>query len=332
MNIRKETVGRTRGHRSQCPTRVDSYTLDTGAGLTVVIWTYGASTVEVLTPDREGRVDNTVLRLPGLDAYEDRRRNPYVGATLGRYCRIVGDGRILLDGVEHQLDRNDGKHHAHGGAIGFDRHVWEADAERVGDELALYLSLVTPDGDQGYPGTLSAEVVYRVDRDRRLTFEYRATSTAPTACALTNHAYWNLAGTGTVDRQHLAVNAHRAVVFDGELVPLHGPPESVVGTPLDYRTPRPLGDARVDNCFVLDDPSWAAELYDPVGGRAMRVTTDQRGLGVYSADSFTDHPRGGLCLEAGAVPDPPGQEVSASARLDPGQVYRHRTTHQFLTR
>ncbi|QFZ72338.1 galactose mutarotase [Streptomyces fagopyri] len=332
MNIRKETVGSTRGHAGQSPTPVDSYTLDTGEGLTVVVWTYGASTIEVLTPDRSGRVDNTVVRLPDLSSYQDRRRNPYVGATLGRYCRVVGDGTIRLDGVEHELDRNEGKHHVHGGGIGFDRYVWEADAERRDDELLLHLSLVTPDGDQGYPGTLSAEVIYRVDRHRRLTFEYQATSTAPTVVGLTNHAFWNLAGSGTVDQQRLAVNADRAMVFDGDLVPLPGPPAPIAGTALDYREPRPIGDALIDNCFVLDDPAWAAELYDPAGGRAMRVTTDQPGLGVYSADKFTDRPRAGLCLEAGALPDPPGRNASPFSRLDPGEVYRHRTTHEFLIR
>ncbi|MGW2051686.1 aldose epimerase family protein [Streptomyces sp. NPDC001858] len=332
MNIRKETVGSTRGHSGQCPTAVDAYTLDTGAGLTVVIWTYGASTVEVLTPDRSGRMDNTVVRLPNLSSYQDRRRNPYVGATLGRYCRVVGDGRIRLDGVEHQLDRNEGEHHVHGGSIGLDRYVWEADAECRDDELVLCLSLVTLDGDQGYPGTLSAEVLYRVDRHRRLTFEYRATSTAPTAVGLTNHAFWNVAGSGTVDHQRLAVNASRAVVFDSDLVPLPGPPAPLAGTALDYREPRPISGARIDNCFVLDDPTWAAELYDPAGGRAMRVITDQPGLGVYSADKFTARPRSGLCLEAGAVPDPPGQELSPFSRLDPGEVYRHRTTHEFSIR
>ncbi|MFJ5269872.1 aldose epimerase family protein [Streptomyces sp. NPDC088358] len=332
MNIRKEAVGSTRGHSGQGPTTVDSYTLDTGNGLSVVIWTYGASTVEVLTPDRSGRVDNTVVRLPDLDSYQDRRRNPYVGATLGRYCRMVGDGRIRLDGVEHQLDRNEGTHHVHGGSIGFDRYVWEADAEHRDDELVLRLGLVTPDGDQGYPGTLSAEVVYRVDRDRRLTFEYRATSTAPTMVGLTNHAFWNLAGSGTVDHHRLAVNADRAMVFDSELLPLPQPPAPVAGTALDYREPRPIAGALIDNCFVLDDPAWAAELYDPAGGRAMRVFTDQPGLGVYSADKFTDRPRSGLCLEAGALPDPPGRDTSPFSRLDPGEVYHHRTTHEFLIR
>ncbi|CAN98383.1 Aldose 1-epimerase [Sorangium cellulosum So ce56] len=327
MNIRRTTIGTTAGHAGQGPTRVDAYSLDTEKGLAVTVWTYGATLVELLVPDRDGRVDNVVVRLPDLESYEDRSKNPYIGSTLGRFARAVAGGRFELDGVEHQLDRNYGRHHFHGGSIGFDRFVWSADAERRQGELALRLRLERPDGDQGYPGALSAEVTYRVDGDGRLTLDYRATTTASTIVAFTNHAFWNLAGSGTIDDHRLALNAARVLACDEELIP-RGPPAGVAGTRLDYRAPRQIGDARIDDCFVLDDPTWAAELFEPSTGRRMRVVTDQPGLAVYSGDGLAG-PRAGLCLQTGAFPDAPNRADFPSARLDPGMTHRHSTTHAF---
>ncbi|GAA3368403.1 galactose mutarotase [Streptomyces antimycoticus] len=327
--IRRERVGTTVGHRGQGPADVDAYTLDTGAGLAVVVWTYGAQLVEVLVPDREGRTGNVVVRLPDLGGYENRATNPYVGSTVGRYCRCVAGGRFRLDGVEHHLDRNDGDHHIHGGDLGFDRYVWAAEAERSGDVLSLRLRLDSPDGDQGYPGALSAEVLYQVSPEGTLTFAYTATTTASTIVGFTNHAYWNLAGTGRIDGHLLALNSTRAVVFDDQLIPLPGPPADITGGPLDHREPQPVGELRLDNCFVLDDPDWAARLHDPASGRTMRVVTDQPAVGVYSADGFAGRRRSGICLETGPMPDAPNRDDYPPVRLDPGETYRHRTVHHF---
>ncbi|GEB49091.1 aldose epimerase family protein [Streptomyces cacaoi] len=332
-SIRRERIGTSAGHAGQGPTPVDSYTLDTGAGLAVEVWTYGAQLVRCLVPDREGRTGNVVVRLPDLAAYEDRAANPYVGSTVGRYCRCVAGGRFRLDGVEHRLDRNDGAHHIHGGPAGFDRYVWEAEAEQRADGvLALRLRLESPDGDQGYPGTLSAEVCYEVSPEGTLAFDHRATTTAATLVGLTNHAYWNLAGSGRVDGHRLALNSGRAVVFDDELIPLPGPPADITGGPLDHRRLTPLDDRRLDNCFVLDGPEWAARLHDPASGRTMRVVTDQPAVGVYTADGFAGRRRCGICLEAGPLPDAPNRDDYPPVRLDPGETYRHRTVHHFSAR
>ncbi|MDO0928876.1 aldose epimerase family protein [Streptomyces sp. TG1A-8] len=327
--IRRESVGTTAGHAGQEPTPVDAYTLDTGDGLAVTVWTYGAGLVEVLVPDRRGHTANVVVRLPDLASYEDRARNPYVGSTVGRYCRCVSHARLRLDGDEYLLDRNDGRHHVHGGTLGFDRYVWRAHPELHGDRAVLRLRLDSPDGDQGYPGTLSAEVAYEVAPGGRLTLDYRATTTASTVVGLTNHAYWNLAGTGRVDGHTLAVNSTRTTVFDDELLPLPGPPADITGTRLDLTRPRSLDGQALDNCFVLDDPAWAAHLHDPASGRTMRVVTDQPAVGVYTADHFTGRRRSGICLETGALPDAPNRDDYPPVRLDPGQVYRHRTVHHF---
>jgi aldose 1-epimerase len=327
VKIHRETVGVTAGHPGQGPRQVDAYELDTGDGLAIVVWTYGATLVEVRVPDRSGRVDNVVLRHAELRDYEDRRGNPYLGATVGRFCRNVGHARFTLDDKSYELDRNDRRHHIHGGTYGFDRVVWDAEVEQSPDALTLRLRHLSPDGDQGYPGALSAETSYRIESGGLLTFEHRATTTASTVVGFTNHAYWNLSGGGVIDGHRLRLNAASMLPFDDEFLPVSGP-APVGATAYDFTTARPLGQTRIDNFFVLEEPAWAAELSDPAGGRAMRVVTDEPGVGVYSADRFR-RARAGICLETGAWPDAPNRPDFPSARLDPGAVYSSRTTHRF---
>jgi len=329
MDIRKELVGTTAGHALQDPTAVDAYVLGHSGDLQVAVWTYGATLVEVRTPDRSGRVDNVVIRLPDLRSYEDRSNSHYVGATIGRYARCIADAKFELDGTEFRLDRNAGRHHIHGGTFGFDRFVWKAKAEKESGYPTLRLSLERPDGDQGYPGAVGASVTYQV-RESRLSLEFRATTTASTVVALCNHAFWNLAGTGTIDNHRLAINARRALMVDEELIPV-GSPVEIHGTPFEYSSPRAIGSHRLDHCYVLDDPSWAAEVSDPRSGRVMRLRTDQPGLQVYSGDGFAPR-RAGLCLQTGPWPNSPTHPDYPSSRLDPAETYRHVTTHEFSTR
>jgi aldose 1-epimerase len=328
MEIRREVIGTTAGHAAQPATEVSAYTLDTQAGLAVTVWTYGATLVEVHIPDRAGQLANVTRRLPDLGSYEDRRRNPYLGAMLGRFCRCVSGGQFRLGGAEYVLDRNDGPHHIHGGSLGFDRFVWAAETGRDGDALAVRLRLTRPDGDQGYPGAVTAEVTYTASPDMRLILEYWAVTTASTIIGLTSHAFWNLAGGGSIADHLLAVNASRCLLLDAEFIPLPGAPLDVGGGRLDYRISRRIGDDRLDDFFVLDDPAWAAELHEPATGRVMRIRTDQRGLGIYSGDGL-DPPRTGLCLQASAWPDAPNRADYPSCRLDPGEIYRQRTVHEF---
>lgn len=328
VDVRKVRVGVTAGHAGQGPKPVDAYRLDAGDGLAIEVWTYGATLVEVLVPDRTGRVGNVVLRHDELGDYErPRRANPYFGATVGRFCRNIGHAAFTIDGVTHRLDRNDRRHHVHGGGLGFDRVVWDAEVLTGPGAAELRLRHVSPDGDQGYPGRLTAETTYRVERGGRLSFEHRATTTASTVVGLTNHAYWNLAGDGVVDAHRMRLNARRMLTFDAEYLPVAGP-TPVAGTGFDFTAARPLADAAIDNFFILAGPEWAAELADPVSGRGMRVVTDQSGLGLYTLDRFARR-RGGVCLEAGPWPDAPNRPDFPSARVDPGTGYLSRTTHQF---
>jgi aldose 1-epimerase len=328
VQVTRTVVGASSGHRGQAPRDVHGYTLDTGNSFKVTVWTYGAALIEVLTPDRAGRMANVAVRLPTLASYQDRARNHYVGSVLGPYCRCVRDGRFSLDGVVHQLARNEGRHHLHGGPAGLDRFVWDAEAGRDGESLAVRLRLSRPAGDQGYPGALSAEVTYRATAGGRLSLEYRATTTATTIIGLTSHAFWNLSGGGTVNGHQLALNASESVMLDDDLIPLPGRPAFIGGTSLDYRTARPLGDFPLDNFYVLGDPSWAAELHDPCSGRRMRLVTDQPGLGTYTGERLSPS-RAGICLQASAWPDAPNRPDFPSCRLDPGQVYRQLTSYAF---
>jgi aldose 1-epimerase len=296
----------------------------------VTVWTWGATINRVLVPDRDGRRDNVVVGLPFLADYEDPAHDRYLGATLGRYARCVSGAAFRLDGVEHRLDRNGGDHHFHGGADGFHRRVWDGDCEREDGTPILRLGLISPDGDQGYPGRLHVEASYRLDADDTLTFEYRATTDASTVVGLTNHAYWNLAGRGPIGDHALAVNAERVVPADAEHIPT-GSPVPVADTPLDLRAGRRLGTERLDRCYALDGHGWAARLTDPSSGRVMTVVTDQPGLAIHAADGLTagGEPSAGIALQTGAWPDAPNRAEYPSVRLDPGAIYHHRTTHGF---
>jgi aldose 1-epimerase len=327
MRIHRELFGVTAGHPAQAPSDVWGYTLDVGPDLCVTVWTYGATLVEVRVPDRRGHRDNVVLRLADLAGYQDPGHTAYLGAVLGRFCRSVSQGRFRLDGHAYQLSRNAGRHHIHGGAPGFDRFNWDAEAGRDGDALVVRLRLARPAGDQGYPGALTAEVGYRAEPAGRLVIDYRATTTASTIVSLTNHAFWRLGGEPAVDRHVLAVNATRMVALDGEFLPHPGPPVPVRGGRFDFRQPRPIGDTALDTFFALDDPAWAARVSHPDSGRSLRISTDQPGVGIYSGDHLPA-PRAGLCLQPSAWPDAPNRPDFPACRLDPGQTYRHRSSYE----
>jgi aldose 1-epimerase len=333
MLIRTDPAGTTTGHAAQPPTEVLAYTLDAGNGFSAVVWTYGATLVEMCVPRCGGCPDNVSVRLPSLRDYECRERNPYVGCVLGRYCRMVSGASFGLDGVEHTLDRDPDGNHLHGGRVGFDRYAWESDAERDGDALEVRLRLDSPDGDQGYPGDLTATVSYRLLSEGALILEFTAVTTVSTIVGLTNHAYWNLAGASepTIDSQQLAINARSVLAVDGDRGVLPGPPVAAADAGLDFSRPRPIGPAGIDNFFVLEDSDWAAELYDERSGRLMRMVTDQPGLGVYTGERLSP-PRAGLSLQASAWPDAPNRPDFPSCRLDPGSTYRQRTTHRFSLR
>lgn len=327
MRLDSTRVGVAVGHSSQGATPVDAYHLS-GGNLAVTVWTYGATLVEVRVPDGRGHRTNVVVRLPDLAGYEQLDGRAYLGATMGRYARCISGSQLTIDGTPVRLTPTHGAHHLHGGRFGFDAFVWDVvDTECSAERVAVRMRLRRPDGDEGYPGELVAETTYAVERGDRLVFEHVATTTRTTPCDITNHAMWNLAGDHAIDGHHLAINAERVLLVDADLIPCDAP-VPVGDAALDFRASTSLVGCSLDNCFALDDRTWAARLLEPRSGRRMTIITDQPGLQVYTGDQFRQ-PRAGICLQAGSWPNAPLRADFPSAWLAPNQIYRSRTIHQF---
>ncbi|CAN5630358.1 galactose mutarotase [soil metagenome] len=327
--------------------------------LRIEVLTYGAHLIGVWFPDRHGAVDNLVASLrdddggPDLDGYEDPQANPHLGSIVGRYANRIAGASFELDGAVVELLANEGVNQLHGGPVGFDRYVWSASGATDDHGAQVVLRHDSPDGDQGYSGTVHLEVTYRVDIDGTLTIAMAGTTDAPTVLNPTNHAYWNLGGTGAPDcsvaGHQLRVDADRHVEVDYQLIPT-GQLLAVDATVFDLRNESPVerllydpslwGTGGIDHCLVfgaaasggvvgLDGVSGVggvAELSEPVSGRRMRLETDQPGLQVYTSN----HGAGALprhstiCLESQSLPDAPNQPGFPSAVLRPGETYRHR--------
>ncbi|MFW6124594.1 MAG: aldose epimerase family protein, partial [Pirellulales bacterium] len=330
-------------------TEIEQYTLSGGAGLEVEVITYGATIRRVAVPDRDGNVENVTLHLPSLDEYV--AGHPLFGCVAGRYANRIAGGRFTLDGTEYTLATNDGRNHLHGGKTGFDKKVWQAEPVERDDARGVRLTYVSPDGEEGYPGTLTATVLYELTDDNRLVMDYTAVTDKPTVVNLTNHAYWNLGGatSGDVLGHQLMINAERFLPTDHALIPL-GPSEPVAETPMDFREPHPIGsriervEGGYDHCYVLKKPRGetlplAARVIDPASGRVMEVRTTQPGVQLYTAN-FLDGSHGvdghrygehaGLCLETQHFPDSPNRPEYPSTVLRPGETYHDRTEHRFL--
>lgn len=327
-------------------TPVERFVLSSAAGTTAELTSFGASLVRLLARDREGRLGDVVLGFDALDPY--LAPHPHLGGTIGRYANRIAHGRFRLDGREIVLAANQPPHHLHGGVVGFDRVVWRAE-EVGGPNAGVRFSHQSPDGDEGYPGRLDVAVTYALGRDGVLRIDFEARTDRPSVVNLTHHPYWNLRDGGAsevLDHElFLAASAHTPVDRSG--IPT-GAIEPVAGTPLDFRSPRAIGEriaalaalrGGYDHNLVLDRPvgsaapTLAARLRDPASGRVLEVHTTQPGLQLY-AGNFLDGSlvgRGGhryrrhhgLCLEPQHFPDSPNQPGFPSTRLAPGEVYRH---------
>jgi aldose 1-epimerase len=335
-------------------TNVQIYSLTNVHGIEARIMTYGATLVSLKTPDRAGNLKNIILGFDSLDPYA--AGVPYFGATVGRYANRIAGGRFVLDGRSYQLPQNDGPNSLHGGNRGFDKRVWKAQPIETPTGPSLRLTYVSPAGEEGYPGELTAHVTYRLDDKDTLTVDYEATSTAPTPVNLANHAYYNLTGDPerTILEQTLLINADRFTPVNATLIPT-GEMRAVAGTPFDFRTPHSIGSRINDKDEQLRlgggyDHNWvlnssgtgslklAAVLADPKSGRSVEIRTTQPGLQFYSGNFLDGKPAGkgtafkyrtGLCLETQHFPDSPNQPSFPSTILRPGQIYSERTVLRF---
>jgi aldose 1-epimerase len=333
---------------------VERWTLTSGHGVRVRILTYGGILQSIELPDRRGRVANVALGFDNLADYV--ARSPYFGSITGRYANRIARGSFTLDGVRHQLPINNDPNSLHGGTVGFDKHIWAATPFRHRGSVGLVMRFTSPDGDQGYPGTLATTVTYTLTGGGALRMDYRATTDEPTIVNLTNHAYWNLQGegTGSIEDHELTIKAGRYTPVDPTLIPT-GELARVSGTPMDFRRTTAVGERirsgfeqlvigrGYDHNWVLDRRGagleLAARVTDPTSGRVLSVLTTEPGLQFYSGN-FLDgtlvgtsgrmYRQGdGLALETQHYPDSPNHANFPSTVLRPGQVYRTTTVYQF---
>ena len=350
-SLERHPFGRTPAGES-----VELFTLANGTGIVVELLSYGGIVRRVFVPGRDGAAANVVLGLASLDDYVHRNR-PHFGALVGRLANRLAGGSFTLDGVRHQVDRNDGPNSLHGGSQGFDKQVWQAEELLTsGEWCTVVLGRTSESGEMGYPGRLTVLAGYTLTTAGTLRIEYTAETDAPTVVNLTNHTYWNLAGegTGTVDAQVLALAADAYTPIDATLIPT-GAIEPVAGTPLDFTQPSAIG-ARLEDDFaqlrlaagydfnyVLNRPDatslvHAATLHDPASERELSVWTTEPGIQLYTGNQLdgtltgTDGRRhvrhAGVALETQHFPDSPNRPEWPTTVLRPGEVFRSATEYR----
>ncbi|MFF3940110.1 aldose epimerase family protein [Streptomyces phaeofaciens] len=312
-------------------TAVHRWTLER-AGTRVRVLSYGGIVQSVEVPDRDGRTADVVVGFADLDGYLTHPE-PFLGALIGRYANRIAHARFPLDDVTYALEPNNAPNSLHGGPRGFDKRVWEVTPVEHG----LRLSRVSPHGEEGFPGRLEITATYTLDASGGLHLGYEAVTDAPTVVNLTNHSYFNLAGSGNAWGHELRLAASRYTPVDADLIPT-GELAEVADTRFDFRARRKLGSG-YDHNFVLDKGVTAAaqevaELYDPASGRVLTVSTTEPGLQVYSADHLGEPfvPGEGVALETQHFPDSPNRPEFPSTELRPGAVYRSETVYGFSVR
>ena len=333
------------------------YTMTNANGMEVCVTNFGGRIVSIMVPDKDGKMQDVVLGFDKVSDYFPENNQTDFGAAIGRYANRINQGKFTLDGVEYQLPQNNFGHCLHGGPTGWQYQVYEcveADAKHV------KLLRVSPDGDNNFPGEVTAYVTYTLTDDNKLDIAYEATTTAPTVINMTNHSYFNLSGdpaNHSVVEHLLSLNSTSYTPVDntymttGEIAPIEG-------TPFDFMHLKPIGqDIDADNEQIRNgngyDHNWvlntggvisdmAAVLYCPETGITLFVYTDEPGIQVYSGN-FLDgtitgkkgivyKKRSGICLETQKYPDTPNKPEWPSAVLRPGETYHSHTIYAFSTR
>jgi aldose 1-epimerase len=309
----------------------------------VTIINYGATVTSVHVADRDDRFENVTL---GFSSYEGYLTNaPYFGSICGRYANRIAGGKFSLDGIEYKLATNNGVNHLHGGNRGFNHVLWTGKPVETADSVGVELTYISKDGEEGYPGTLNATVVYTLNNANELSIDYTAVCDKATPVNLTNHCYWNLAGAGDVLDQVLMLNCDRYLPVDSASIPT-GELKDVRGTPMDFTEPAPIGsridqlNSGYDHCYVLREGggklTLAARASDPKSGRVMEVHTTEPGIQLYTGNyldgseqcaGFARH--SGFCVECQHFPDSPNRPEFPNTILRPGEVYRQTTMHRF---
>jgi aldose 1-epimerase len=331
---------------------VEIFTIRNASGVTIRATSFGACIVSLVVPDRAGRLADVVLGFDSLVGYLNDTR--YLGAIVGRYAGRIAHARFTLDGTTYRLAATDGPHHAHGGRRGFDKVVWRATPSA--DGAGVEFRHTSPDGEEGYPGTLHARVTYGLTERNELAVDYEVTTDKASPVNLTQHSYFNLAGAGTgdINGHVLQLHANLMAPLDPTMIPT-GELVSVAGTPFDFRVPTAIG-ARIegdneqlrraggyDHTFLVNRGGpglvHAARVIEPGSGRTLDVHTTEPGIQLYTGNFLSRgltgkggraYPRrAGFCLETQHFPDSPNQPAFPSAIVRPGTPYRSRTVFAF---
>ncbi len=336
---------------------VHMYTLENAQGMKANLLSRGATLCGLWIPDRAGNLEDVLLGFDTVAGYESDS-NQYFGTTTGRVCNRIAGGKFTLAGKTYQLAINNEPNHLHGGTTrSLDKVIWDGEPFEVDGGRGVKFRYTSPDGEEGYPGTLQIEVTYTLFDDNRLQIDYAATTDQATPVNLTNHAYFNLAGAGspTVLDHVLMINADRYTPTDDTLIPT-GELANVADTPLDFRKPHRIG-ARIealintaalgyDHNFVINqqqpsEMTLVAELHEPQSGRRMTIHSTEPGVQFYSGNFlFGQTGKGGksyakrsaLCLETQHFPDSVNQPKFPTVILQPGEVFASTTVYAFGTK
>jgi len=326
---------------------VIEYTLTNASGMKASILNYGGTLTKLLVPDKNGNMGDVVLGFDSFDGYM-QKNDPFFGSLVGRYANRIANGKFTLDGKAYTLAANDHGNSLHGGNKGYDKVLWQA--EKIGDN-SLKLTYQSKDGEEGYPGNLTATVVYTLGADNTLKLDYTATTDKPTPVNLTSHCYFNLSAgrDSTILNHQLQLNADKYTPVNDKLIPT-GKIADVKGTPMDFTTAKPIGrdiqkvKGGFDHNWVLSKTSnslaQVGSLYDSASGRYMEVLTTEPGIQFYSGNfldgtlkytkngqKYVKH--GALCLETQHYPDSPNEPAFPNTILKPGETYRHTTEYKF---
>lgn len=328
---------------------VKLYTIKNKNGMSAEVTNYGTKIIRLMVPDKNGKMEDVVQ---GFDTLQENiDKEPYFGATCGRFANRIKDGKFTLDGKEYTLAQNNGGNALHGGIEGFNAKVWEVKAVL---ENSIRMQYVSPDGEEGYPGTLYCQVTYTLTDDNELKIKYEATTDKPTVIGLTNHSYFNLkgAGNGTVRDHILQINADFHTVLDDTASPT-GEIRPVDNSPFDFRQPVVIGDVidapeyvagrGIDNNWTIrknqpKELALAATLYEPISGRKMDVLTTQPGVQIYTANWVEKQPgkygktyaeQDSVCLETQNFPNSPNIAHFPSSVLRPGERYEEWCVYRF---
>lgn len=343
MKLSKDFFGKTGINKG-----VYLFSLANDKGSIVKITNYGACITSIVVSDKNGNFDDVILGFDNLEQYEGD--HPYFGVTCGRYANRIANGKFDLNGTEYKLATNNGPNSLHGGTIGFNKVVWNAEPFENKNEVGVKLTYLSKDMEEGFPGNLSVEVTYMFNNNNELVINYVAKTDRSTVLNLTNHGYFNLnGGKGNVLDHVLTINSDCLTIIDENSIPT-GELLNVIGTPYDFTKPKKVGTdfskikKGYDHNFIIKksvdgEYVFTSKVFEPETGRTMEVYTTEPGVQLYTANYLDGSLVGkngvvyreyyGLCLETQHFPDSPNHSEFPTTTLNPGEIYAQKTTYKF---